>query len=87
MVKWSDEPRTESSGTEPTDASGDSAVSGRVCEQRYAAERGLQQSRFELQHVGSPPEEAEMEEEERKRSRGRPVDGGGIGQQDVGVGE
>ena len=64
VVKWSDEPRTESSGTEPTDASGGSAVSGRVCEQRYATERVLPESGFELRHAESASEEATLEEEE-----------------------
>lgn len=54
---------------------------------RYGAERVLQRSRFELQDAGSTSEEAAMEEKEGKDSRERPVDGGGIGQQDVGVGE
>src|SRR3979490_2671223 len=41
---------------------GSSAVGGRVCEQRYAAERILPESRFKLQHTGSPSKEAELEE-------------------------
>ena len=39
-----------------------SAISGRVCEQRYAAERVLPESRFELQHTGSPSKETALEE-------------------------
>jgi hypothetical protein len=41
---------------------GSSAVGGRVCEQRYAAERILPESRFKLQHTGSPSKETELEE-------------------------
>jgi hypothetical protein len=39
-----------------------SAVGGRVCEQRYAAERVLPESRFELQHTGSASKETALEE-------------------------
>jgi serine/threonine protein kinase len=46
----------------PTYTSGSSAVGGRVCEQRYAAERVLPESRFELQHTGSPSKETALEE-------------------------
>jgi hypothetical protein len=41
---------------------GGPAVGGRVCEQRYAAERVLPESRFELQHTGSPSEKTALEE-------------------------
>src|ERR1700739_1387189 len=41
---------------------GGSAVGGRVCEQRHAAERVLPESRLELQHAGSPSEKAALEE-------------------------
>src|SRR3984893_3055185 len=60
-------PRTLSkgSGTETTDTSCGSAVSVRVYKQRHAAERVLP-PRFDLQHAGSPSEEALKEE----RSRG-----------------
>src|ERR1017187_11000600 len=60
------------------------AVSGGVCEQRYAAERVLPESRFKLQHAGSPSEEATVEEE--KCSRGRPVGARGIGHQEIASG-
>jgi hypothetical protein len=58
---------------------GDPAVSGGVCEQRYAAERVLPQSRFELEHAGSPSEEAAREKQEEQRSRGQPVGASGMG--------
>jgi hypothetical protein len=45
-----------------TDTSRSAAVSGGVCEQWYAAERVLPESRFDLQHSGSPFEEAALEE-------------------------
>jgi hypothetical protein len=41
---------------------GSSAVGGRVCEQRYAPQRVLPESRFELQHTGSPSQETALEE-------------------------
>ena len=41
---------------------GSSAVGGRVCEQRHAPERVLPESRFELQHAGSPSKETALEE-------------------------
>jgi hypothetical protein len=63
-LSWMDERRTAGSGTEATDTSRGSAVSVRVCEQRYAAQRVLPESRFELQHAGSPSEEAAVEEAE-----------------------
>jgi hypothetical protein len=65
VLKCRHERRTAGSGTETTDTSGGSEVSGEVCEQRYAAERILPQSGFELQHAGSPSEEATVEEEEK----------------------
>ena len=83
MLKWRDERRTEESGTKAPDACGSSAVSGGVCEQRHAAERVLPESRFELQHAGSPSEEATVEEEGKKRSRRGPVGARGIGHQEI----
>jgi hypothetical protein len=41
---------------------GSSAVGGGIHEQRYAAERVLPQSAVKLQHVGSPSEEAALEQ-------------------------
>jgi hypothetical protein len=58
VLKWRDERGAEDRGTKATDARRGSAVSGGVCERRYAAERVLPQSWFELQHAGSPSEEA-----------------------------
>src|SRR6266478_4260698 len=81
-----DERRTAGRDTETTDTSRGSAVSGGVCEQRYAAERVLPKSRFELQHAGSPSEEAAMEEKDEKRWRRRQVGGSGIGHQETASG-
>ena len=61
-----DERRTAGSGTEAMDTSRGSAVSVRVCEQRSAAQRVLPESRFKLQHAGSPSEEAALEEADEK---------------------
>ena len=83
MLKCRHERRTAGSGTEATDTSGSSAISVGVCEQLYTAERVLPESRFELQHAGSPSEEAAMEEKEEKRSRGRTVGASGIGHQEI----
>src|SRR5271166_5276468 len=41
---------------------GSSAVGGRFCEQRNAPQRVLPESRFELQHSGSPSKETALEE-------------------------
>ena len=48
VLKCRHERRAGGSGTETTDTSGGSAVSGGVCEERYAAKRVLPQSRDEL---------------------------------------
>jgi len=70
VLKWLDERRTEDSGTKATESRRRLAVSGRVCQQRRAAERVLQRSGFELQHAGSPFEETAMDEEEERLSVG-----------------
>ena len=62
---------------------GSSAVGGRVCEQRYAAERVLPESRFELQHSGSPSEKAALEEMAQTSFFDRSVCAGGVGGQEV----
>jgi hypothetical protein len=58
VLKWSDEPRTESIGTEATDADGSGAISGGICEQRYGADRVLPQPGSIVEHIGPPSEEA-----------------------------
>src|SRR5208337_4217080 len=60
-----------------------SAVGGRVCEQRYAAERVLPESRFELQHAGSPSEKAALEEKAQTNFFGRSFGAGGVGRQEI----
>src|SRR5215469_2345349 len=62
VLKCPDDRKNRVVSAQATYASGSSTVGGRVCEQRYAAERVLPESRFELQHSGSPPEEAALEE-------------------------
>ena len=83
MFKLEDERRTAGSGTKAADAGGDPAVGGGVCEQRYAAERVLPESRVEFQHAGSPSEEAAVEEADEERSRRRQVGGGGVGHRET----
>jgi len=83
VLKWEDQRTTTGSSTKATDASRGPTVGGGVCEQRHAAERVLPQSGFELQHTGSPSEEAAMEEEEEKSPRGRLVGTSGIGHQET----
>src|SRR5207245_6129273 len=83
VLKCRHERRKAGSRRETTDTRRGSAVSGGVCEQRYAAERVLPESRFELQHAGSPSEEEAVEEEDEKRSRRRPVGASGIGHQET----
>jgi hypothetical protein len=60
-------------------------VSGRVCEQRYAEERVLPESRSKLQHAGSPSEEAAVEEADEELSGRRQVGGGGVGHRETAV--
>ncbi len=83
VVKSRNAERGEDNGTSATDASGSRSVGGAVCGQRHAAERILPQSGFELEHAGSPSQEAALEEKEEKQPRGWPVGRGGIGHQEV----
>ena len=62
VLKCPDDRKNRVVGAQTTYPRGSSALGGRVCEQRYAAERVLPESRFELQHAGSPSEEATLEE-------------------------
>ena len=62
MLKFPDERRTEGFSTQTTYTRGSSEVGGGIHEQRYAAERVLPESGFELQHAGSPSEETALEE-------------------------
>jgi hypothetical protein len=62
VLKFPDERRTEGFSTQTTYSRGSSEVGGGIHEQRYAAERVLPESRFELQHTGSPSKEAALEE-------------------------
>ena len=62
VLKCPDDRKNRVVSAQATYTSGGSAVGGRVCEQRYAAERVLPESRFELQHTGSPSEKAALEE-------------------------
>ena len=75
--------RRGDNGAAATDGSGGPAVGGGVCEQQHAAERVLSQSGFELEHAGSPSQEAALEEKEEKQPGGWPVGRGGIGHQEV----
>jgi hypothetical protein len=83
VLKFPDERRTEGFITQTTYTPGSSGVGGRVCEQRYAAERVLPESRFELRHAGSPSEKAALEEKAWVSCFGRPVGAGGIGGQEI----
>ena len=67
MLKSRNAGRREDNSEPVADARGDPAVGDGVCEQRYPAERVLPHSGFELQHAGSPSEEAAMGEEEFSR--------------------
>ena len=62
VLKCPDDRKNRVVSAQATFPSGSSAVGSRVCEQRYAAERVLPESRFELQHTGSPSEETALEE-------------------------
>jgi hypothetical protein len=62
VLKCPDDRKNRVVSAQATYPCGSSAVGGRVCEQRYAAERVLPESRFELQHTGSPSKETALEE-------------------------
>jgi hypothetical protein len=86
VLKCPDERRTKEFGNQATYARGSSAVSGGVCEQRYAAERVLPQPGFELRHTRSASEETAVEGKKEKRSCGRPIGTSGISHQEIGGG-
>jgi hypothetical protein len=62
VLKYPDDRKNRVVSAQATYPCGSSAVGGRVCEQRYAAQRVLPESRFELQHTGSPSKEKALEE-------------------------
>jgi len=62
VLKCPDDRKNRVVTAQATYPCGSSAVGGRVCEQRYAQERVLPESRFELQHTGSPSKETALEE-------------------------
>lgn len=82
VLKSRNAERGTENGTAATDGSGGAAVGGGVCERRHATERVLPQSGFELEHAGSPSQEAALEEKEEKRRGGWPGRGG-IGHAEV----
>ena len=71
VLKCADDRKNRVVSAQATYPRRSSAVGGRVCKQRYAAERVLPESRFELQHVGSPSEKG------RWKGRQRPVSSAG----------
>src|ERR1035441_35444 len=62
VLKCADDRKNRVVNTQATYPCGGSAVGGRVCEQRYATQRVLPESRFELQQTGSPSKEIGLEE-------------------------
>ena len=82
MLKFPDERRTEGFSTQTTYTRGSSEVGGGIHEQRYAGERVLRESRFELQHAGSPSKEAALEEKAQTSLFGWRVGAGGVGHQE-----
>src|SRR5215470_16659986 len=62
VLKCPDDRKNRAVSIQATYPCGSSAVGGRVCERRYAAERVLPEARFELQHTGSPSKETALEE-------------------------
>src|ERR1019366_4838071 len=83
VVKSRNAGRREHNGAPATDGSGSPGVGGGVCRQQHTAERVLPQSGFELEHAGSPSQEAALEEKEEKQPYGGPVGRGGIGLEEV----
>src|SRR5487761_1243605 len=78
VLKSKNAGRRKDTGAAATDGSGSPAVGSGVCGQWHAAKRVLPQSRFGLEHAGSPSEE-EKEEEQPGGWPGR----GGIGHAEV----
>ena len=58
MLKCPDDGSNRVVSAQATYPCGGSAVGGRVCEQRYAAERVLPESGFRLQHRSEPSDSA-----------------------------
>src|SRR5271157_3969209 len=83
VLKCPDDRKNRVVSVQATYPCGSSTVGGRVCERRYAAERVLPESRFELQHSGSPSEKAASEEKAQTRFFGRSVGPGGAGRQEI----
>src|SRR5208337_3733531 len=83
VLKCLDDRKNRVVSAQATYPCGGSAVGGRVCEQRYAAERVLPESRFELQHTGSPSKETTLEEKAQANFLGRSFGAGGVGGQEI----
>jgi hypothetical protein len=83
VLKCPDDRKNRVVSTQATYPCGSSAVGGRVCEQRYAAERVLPESRFELQHTGSPSKETALEEKAYANFFGWWLGAGGVGDQEI----
>ncbi len=83
VLKCPDDRKKRVVSAQATYPSGSSAVGGGVCEQRYAAERVLPESRFELQHTGSPSKETALEEKAQADFLGRSFGAGGVGYQEI----
>ncbi len=83
VLKCSDDRKNRVVSAQATFTSGSSAVGGRVCEQWYAAERVLPESRLELQHAGSPSKESALEEKAEASFFGWSVGAGGVGGQEI----
>jgi len=83
VFKWLDERRAEGFSTQTTYTRGSSGIGGGIHEWRYAAERVLPKSGFEIRHAESASEEAALEEEEQSSFFGRPVGAGRVGRQEI----
>jgi hypothetical protein len=83
VLKCPDDRKNRVVSAQATYPCGSSAVGGRVCEQRYAAERVLPESRFELQHTGSPSKETALEEKAYANFFGWWLGAGGVGDQEI----
>ena len=62
-VEVPDDRKNRVVSAQATHSRGSSEVGGGIQEQRHATQRVLPESRFELQHTGSPPKETALERE------------------------
>jgi hypothetical protein len=74
VLQWLDDRKSRVVSAQATHSRGSSEVGGGIHEERYAPQRVLSESEFELQHAGSASEEAALEEKAQAGFFGWPVE-------------